>query len=405
MEPSQRVAGSGVAAQAAPSRKADRFVGIDVARGCAVLGMFATHLGPQNADSWSYHVFNGRAAGLFALLAGVSIALITGGARPRSGVELSRRRVQLAVRAVLLFLLGLGLTLLGTTIKEILTVYAVLFLIALPLGRLRPGALALSAFSVAIAGPALSFLLRSTVLQDYQVGRTPQLTELGSVGGWGEALQGLLVTGPYPVLTWLPFLLAGMAVGRLNLRNLRIQGGLLVGGATLAATAYALSWWVMSPLGGWDRVASSLRITVDEAHALNASGGGAVSTAHPLLLLDTAGHSGSPLEIYAVTGIALAVIGACLLLTRGLAVPLYPLASVGALPLTAYAGHIVLVALLQLGFAPAFSTAILAGSSVPLLITVLVTLVVLTMWRRFLGRGPLEWLLHRLSTAATPSRG
>ncbi|MCZ7421938.1 MULTISPECIES: DUF418 domain-containing protein [unclassified Micromonospora] len=386
-------------------RRAARHIGIDVARGCAVLGMFATHLGPQTATGWTYQAFNGRAAGLFALLAGVSVALVTGGSQPRTGGPLALRCVQLAVRAALLFLLGLGLTLLGTTIKEILTVYAVLFLVAIPLVKLPAGTLAVLAANLAITGPLLSFLLRSTVLNGYEGGHVPQAATLVSADGWAAALEGILITGPYPVLTWLPLVLAGMAVGRLDLGAGRVQYALLGGGAALAAGAYALSWTVMEPLGGWRAVSASMGIPVGEARTLNATGLGAVSTGHPLMLLDTAGHSGSPMEIFAVTGLALAVIGLCLVLARGVPVLLYPLASVGALPLTAYAGHIVLIAALQLGFAPGFSSAILAGSSVPLAVTVAVTLLALPLWRRFIGRGPLEWLLHRVSTAVTPNRG
>jgi len=379
--------------------KAGRLIGIDVARGCAVLGMFATHLGPQDPHNWLQQLFNGRAAGLFALLAGVSVALISGGSRVRTGVELRSRRIQLGVRALLLLLLGLSLSALGTTVKEILSVYAVLFLIAIPLLRLRTAALAWCAAISAVVGPVVSFLLRSTVLAGYTSGVTPQFGDLTSIHGWARLVEGLVVTGPFPVLTWIPFLFAGMAIGRSDLKSWATQLRVLVIGVALAVGAYAASWAIMGPLGGWRAVADSLHVSIDQAHDAAASGLGAVPTSSPLFLLDTAGHSGSPMEIIAVTGCALAVIGASLLLASRLPLPFLPLASVGALPLTAYAGHIVLIALMEYGILPGAGEAILAGSYLPLLVTVVVTLVVLTLWRMLLGRGPLEWLLYRLSSA------
>ena len=74
----------------ASSRSTPRLVGLDVARALAVLGMFAAHTAP---GSWLYTIAEGRAAALFAVLAGVSIALMSGGSQPSEGSRLRAARV------------------------------------------------------------------------------------------------------------------------------------------------------------------------------------------------------------------------------------------------------------------------------------------------------------------------
>ena len=105
-------------------------------------------------------VFHGRSAALFLFLAGVSLALISGGPARSDRPALRRSRIKIAARAGVLLILGLSLTSLNTEVDVILPVYAVLFLLALPLLRLRPRTLALLASALAIGGPVLSYLIR-----------------------------------------------------------------------------------------------------------------------------------------------------------------------------------------------------------------------------------------------------
>src|SRR3954465_1671108 len=71
-----------------------RVAGLDVARALAVVGMFGAHVGAVRADvdvspaSWS-GVVNGRASILFAVLAGLSIALLSGRTTPAAGADLA----------------------------------------------------------------------------------------------------------------------------------------------------------------------------------------------------------------------------------------------------------------------------------------------------------------------------
>ncbi len=95
----------------ASSRAQTRLVGLDVARFLALLGMMATHLLATRDEAgdptWVAEVFSGRASALFALLAGVSLALMTGGSRPVRGEERVARSAGLLVRALAVGVVGL----------------------------------------------------------------------------------------------------------------------------------------------------------------------------------------------------------------------------------------------------------------------------------------------------------
>ena len=120
------------------SRVTARLHGIDAARGLALLGMMATHLLPtfeSNADltpTWIGLTFSGRAAALFAVLAGVGLALSTGKHEPLQGPDLSAARRGIALRALVIAAVGLSLGGLEVNLAIILVHYAVLFLCVLP---------------------------------------------------------------------------------------------------------------------------------------------------------------------------------------------------------------------------------------------------------------------------------
>src|SRR4051794_37489328 len=72
----------------APARRA-RIEGVDLARGLALLGMIATHVfaavDDNGAPTAATIVAAGRSAASFAMIAGVSLALISGRQRPLEG--------------------------------------------------------------------------------------------------------------------------------------------------------------------------------------------------------------------------------------------------------------------------------------------------------------------------------
>jgi uncharacterized membrane protein len=369
-----------------------RVVGVDVARALALLGMMATHMLPGRIGfdvPWPQQLAGGRASALFAVLAGVSVALVSGRERPVRGRQRYAAGVRLGIRALLIGVVGLVLGTLDSGIAVILTYYAVLFVIGLPFLGLGAGRLAVLAAGWVIAAPVASHLLR------------PHLPERG----FGSPVPGdlahpwqltteLTFTGYYPAFVWLAYLLAGMAVGRCRLRSARTASGLLVSGLALAVAATSLSHWLTSR----PRVHAALATTYPdpaaadprELDALLAHGlHGTTPTGSWWWLATVAPHSGTPLDLAQTVGSALAVIGACLLATR-LQRRLWAAAfGAGAMTLTLYSLHVWLMAR---GHWPHLQPPGHYGDQVLLVLAIGATFALVPM------RGPLESLVARVST-------
>lgn len=132
----------------------------------------------------------------------------------------------------------------------ILPYYAVLFVLAIPLVFLGTVALIAAGLAVAVAVPVLSHLVRDNL-------PAPRLTNPGFdylVQDPLGLLAELSLTGYYPALPWITYLCAGLVVGRLTLSSARVARRLLAGGAALAVTASATSWFLLGPLGGRPRL-------------------------------------------------------------------------------------------------------------------------------------------------------
>ncbi len=333
----------------------ERIVGVDVARGLAVLGMMTAHVGVAGPDLWSTDgwlgIADGRSAALFAVLAGLSIGLISGGPRPVEGARLAQSRVRIVVRGALLFLLGAVLSALGTPIAVILQVYGVLFVLAVPVLRVPPPGLAALAVVVGVGGPPLCFALTDALTA---AGRPP------------TGLLELVVAGYYQAGIWLAYLLAGLAVGRSDLRSPALRARLVAVGLALGVLGYG---------GG--------------VLATRAAAGQPESV---LRLLSVEPHSDSPFEVAGNIGVALLVIAVCLVAADRFGRLVAPVAATGALALTAYSVHIVVIFVLG----PAVVREPQVGSHLAFLV---VTLVLTTLWRALWGRGPFERALHAASVA------
>src|SRR5690606_33016235 len=174
-----------------------RIAGVDLARGLAVVGMFAAHL-LVTAEGWVWSapdtwtsVVDGRSSVMFATLAGVSIGLVTGGRTPLPHAQMSVARQRLALRAAALFVLGILLVLTGVPVYVILPAYAILFLLALSFTRFSARPLLWIAAAIAIAMP-----FAQPLLNDLDVWRAPLGEELSVLLGWN-----------YPFTLWIAFVL------------------------------------------------------------------------------------------------------------------------------------------------------------------------------------------------------
>jgi uncharacterized membrane protein len=384
---------------------AARLHGIDAARGLALLGMMASHLLPtfeSNADltpTWIGLTFSGRAAALFAVLAGVGLALSTGKHRPLQGHDLSAARRGIALRALVIAAVGLSLGGLEVNLAIILVHYAVLFLCVLPFLGMGLKRLCAWAGGWILGSPVLAYLLRPWLLAaepPLQLGHNPSWEDLATPS---SLLADLFFTGYYPVFQWLSYLLVGLIVGRLVLARAMVPVVLLVGGTIVAVLAKTLGVTAMESWGGraaLEEVLDSPGYPLESILQVNLTG--IPQEGSWWWLASAAPHSATTLDLLHTSAVAVAVIGACLLLGR-LAEwvdldLLLPLRGAGAMTLTLYTAHVWVVSGFYLKPLPAgwtedgmyfahAATAIVVGM-----------VFVLLKWR-----GPLEWAGHAANLA------
>ena len=383
---------------ASPGPSMGRLVGVDLARALAVFGMYVVHIGPplsatDGVASWVRYMADGHSSVLFATLAGFSLMLIAGRREPKTGLAGRQAKARIAIRAVILLALGTAMAMeYGGVI--ILGFYGVYFLLALPLVRLRARTLAIIAAALALVTPQLSFALSSLLTQPVQqsINAYDPLHRLSDVG-----VLDLLFTGFYPTITWIPFVIAGMALARLDLSQAAVQWRLAALGAALTVAAYGMSLL----LAGKD----ALRSTAEDGSSSGGSGSmpldsGALEPQASSLL--TAGpHSGTTFDIIGSVGVAiLVIVGATVAMDRlpRLRRLATPVVAVGTMSLTAYVGHFVIQSFLP-GPGPE-SAHTTEQSWVPLLMFILGAIVFAVIWSRFFRRGPLEYLLNAATKPA-----
>ena len=339
------------AAAAAPDLPGrSRVAAIDIARGLAVLGMFAAHTLARGLDST---IVNGRPSILFATLAGVSIGLMTGGERPL-GSGRGAAYTGIGVRALLLWLLGSLLWLPRTDIAVILDYYGIAFLLLLPVLFASRVAIAAVWLVAAVAGPLLGQLLAESDVEN-------PLTAY---------LADRLFTGYYPAFTWTAYLAVGLICARSGLERTRTQLAMIGLGAAGMLAGYGAA----AVLPGVTAAAHS-----DTTAEVLGSGGFAVTLLGLLLL---------------ATGQAAGTFGR---VTRG---ALAPLGAVGAMALTVYTGQLLALAL-YIAMQPEPSD---VEYPLALFLAMAVAAILIAMlWRRFFGAGPLERFL-RLASGWPPSR-
>lgn len=362
-----------------PVRVADRRIrGVDAARAVALVGMFAAHImvlqDASGRPTLTGLLANGRASALFAVLAGVGIALSTGGPRrlPSARAHLGAAAA-LLVRGVLITLIGFALVELDSFVAVILMYYGLLFAVAVPLLRLGPRVLAVGAVLAGALTPVLSQWLRAGLPEG--PGDQPGLLDLPAPG---ELFETLALTGYYPVLTWTTYLLAGLAVGRLDLSSTRVAWWLFGVGTTLAVAATVTSALLLGPGGG----AAIL------GPALNEHRYGTTPTDSWWWLATAEPHSGAPFDLANTTGTALAVLGLMLLLARWSQALVWLPAAVGVIPLTLYTAHVI-----ALAFFPAANGTDTAARAADLrlwLVHVAVAALVGAVLAVLRWRGPLE---------------
>ena len=379
------------------SSRPTRLLGLDLFRALAVFGMLVAHVGPAawtagvglGHEHWLWEIFHSRMPLMFAFAAGFSMNLT------RRGGAAGSARTATLIRAGLLILVGFALTALGTPVVVILSYFGVFFVLSIPLQTLRARPLFVIAAVWGVAGPPLSFWLRT-------------LVDLP-----GNPFWTVLVAGDYPALTWMPFILMGIAVGRLDLSSTSVRWRIGTVGTVTALVAYGASA-ITLVLGARDALIAavgptdSLTATQHYARLLHHETG-VTDTSSWLWLITSASHSGSWGDVWGALGVCGMLLALLLPLgdwagrpsDNGLSASARGLvrlsAAPGAMVLSVYAAHIVAIwaitTLTGYSFSPAQPVWILVSFT-------LAVVVFAGLWLRRHARGPLESLMSGAASAA-----
>ena len=343
-----------------------RLIGVDAARALALIGMMSVHVlpgtDPDGSASTAYLISSGRASALFAVLAGVGLALANGATRLPTGKEWPAAAAGIVGRAAVLGVIGLALGDLDSGVAVILVNYAFLFVIAAAFISMPARRLWVMALLWALIVPAIAFWLRLWIPDS--TGSVPGFVELFDPAVF---LSEVFLTGYYPVLPWIAYLLAGMAAGRSDLRSRPAAVWLLGGGVAVAVAAKLISGAlldVFDPVGLENPVQFF----------------GATPTDSWWYLVVATPHSGTSLDLLHTIGTSLAVLGACLLLAAAGRWLVAWLAAAGGMTLSLYSTHVLA---LTAGWGLHDRPTLLAWN-------VAAAIVIGLAWRTLVGRGPLE---------------
>jgi uncharacterized membrane protein YeiB len=359
---------------------------VDIARGIALLGMMLVHLGPgwsEGGPTWGHMIASGRAAPLFAMLAGVALSLVH--RRDPQGVGSVRAT---CVRAAILIALGLSLgSLDDMPVYVILAFYGLMIVVALPFRGLSARTLLVLGLGWAVLAPVV--LLWLQIEHGPVISDQAELTDL--VPPW-RLLAELVLWGAYPAGVWFAYVLVGLGVGRLDLGDLRTALRLVAAGALLVVVTL-LTGWIAIARGvftGW---------SLDDWRLLF------VNTPYPY---ERAGwdelwfvgeHSSRPLNVLSAMGSALLVIGLCALLARlpWARLVLTPVRAAGAMTLTLYTIHVLWTWRIVVHARDTHDPSGGLDSYPDWLLQVVVLCAAATLWQRYVGRGPLESLIRLAS--------
>lgn len=396
---------------------AGRLVGLDAARGAALIGMMAAHVGLTTCGLTSVpgllNQAHGRAAVLFSVIAGFSLGIMSGRTAPHTGEQLVRTRLRLIVRSALLLVLGAVLSTFGTMVAIILGYYAAWLALAIPVLTWRARRLFVLAGLTAAIGPVLVQGV------PWALGRAG-LTFFPAVSDGNSALLSFFFTGTYSGALWMAYICLGLGLSRLDWSRSANLWRLAGVGALCAGLGYA---------GGWAASLAASPQNPDSYHLVSPAdpaqcrledadppqgpdapsswtvkfgeedGGADADPGPPALsqLATAAPHSETPFEALGSGGAAMTLIAVLQLVGRRARRLLAPLAAMGSMSLTVYCGHIVVIWATENPYDPAdnrFFAAMAGGFAVFAMA-----------WLAIWARGPLEHLVHVISVRATRAPG
>ena len=366
-----------------------RLRGVDAARGFALFGMIAVHTLPLINDTTGTatvvnDLFAGKSALLFGLLAGVSMAFLTGGRHPHMGRRLARDRVSMLTRALILLVFGLALNYAPIPVENILPYYGLYYLLGIFFVGLGTRALFAWSAGLLVAAPIILH-----VAQVLKIGEPIYGPNLGDAISYPlTTMSTFLVTGTYPALTWMALIVLGIALGRLDLSRRVVQLRMCVWGAVVGFGTMLASDSLIFGIGGIDRL-----IAADPAGGRGVARtfleGGTVPATTPLWQFADVAHGNNVVSMLTAGGLAVLTLGAFLLAYEVMPEILGPIAAAGAMTFTLYTMHVLVLAYLLVWIWPEMWTLAMTIGFIAFAVV----------WQTSQGRGPLEALISAASKA------
>jgi uncharacterized protein len=360
-----------------PQRRADqRILGLDIARAFAIVGMvivnFKITMGADASATGTLQsfaaLFDGRAAALFVVLAGVGASL--GSRRASFGDADAKRaaKVTLVKRAVFLFVIGWAFFPIWPA--DILHYYGLYLAIGAALLFVNDRTLLTVAAGCVVV--SLTFILLFDPFANWNLADYSYRGITTPVG----FLRNLFVDGFHPVFPWVSFYIFGMWLGRKELRDAALRRRLAVGAGVIVVVTEAAAWALLGPRG------SSL-------DALDDASWRWLFSVEPI----------PPLPLYVAAGGATAVLiilGSIWMGERLAPAVTRPAVATGQLALTLYVAHVFvgMGVLEAMGRLESQSLEWAVGTS---LVFSAAAVIFATLWQSRFDRGPLEWLMRRVA--------
>ena len=353
---------------------AQRIVGLDVARSLAIFGMvfvnFRLVMGAEaetKLGTMFATMFDGRAAALFVVLAGVGVSLMSRRARAMGAIRPTR--ITLLKRSLLLFIVGLLYSPIWP--PDILHFYGVyLFAVAWLLNLSDRGLLAAAAAAIIVADGML-------VTLDYTIG-WKDFESLEYVDFWTPAgfIRNTFFNGFHPFFPWVGFVLYGMWLGRRRLD------------CSLNCWRFVAAFGLLALV---TELGSDYLIEI-------ATESGEISAEDADALFGTAMMPPSALYMISAASTATVVIGLCCRMGAafGDSMWLAPLIATGQLALSHYVAHVLI------GMGTLYMLGMMESQSVAQAIVATVIFCALAtlfsqQWRQRFKRGPLEAVFRIVS--------
>lgn len=355
----------------------NRIIGIDVARAFAIIGMILVNfkmIFGQQGNSWLIDftaLFEGKAAALFVVLAGVGIAFMTNTAvKNNDEVKLRQARIKIFKRALLLFIIGLSYIMIWPA--DILHFYGIYMLLTILFLKGKTSHIIIGITSCLLVYPILMFWI------DYDTGwnfNDFTYLDFWTINGF---IRNLFYNGFHPVIPWTAFMLLGLWFGRQDLTNDKfIKRTFIISLFSAIGMQFFSKFLIYFLSGGNETIITEL-----------------------VPVLGTSPMPPLPIYLFSSSSIALCIICSCIWFAKRIhnSFVIMVLKSTGQLALTFYVAHIII----GVGAVELLSTNVLGMFSIEFSVIYAIVFSILCMvfaivWLRYKKQGPLEWILRKLT--------